>query len=162
MFSNLKPDLYYQDIFKIDLGKLKEQNIEGIICDIDNTIVPWHKEEIILDVIDWFMCVKNLDFQICLVSNGCNKRVEYFSKELDIPGIGRAIKPRKKAYLKALAEMNLEKNQIAVIGDQLFTDILGGNRLGFTTILVDPLGKKEFITTKFLRLIEKLIYTRNC
>jgi len=161
MVIYLKPDLYYKNIFEVDFSKLKQQGIKGIICDIDNTIVPWHENEIMIDVLNWFNEIKGMSFRVCLVSNGLDRRVKYFSKKLDIPGIGRAIKPRKKAYLIAIAELDINKDKIAVIGDQIFTDILGGNRLGLTTILVDPMNKKEFITTKFLRIIEKMIFKRN-
>ncbi len=161
MFKSLQPDQYYKDIFEVNFEKLRQQGIEGIICDIDNTIVSWDEKKVMDEVLSLFTKMKNMNFQICLVSNGLSRRVDYFSKELDIPGFGRAIKPRKKAYLNAIARLDIDKNKIAVIGDQIFTDVFGGNRLGLTTILVDPMNEKEFITTKFLRIIEKIIFKRN-
>ena len=160
MFEVLEPDYYYKDIFSVDFDRLKDIGIRGIICDIDNTIVPYHKKELIQDVLDWFETMKKEGFKICLLSNGMDKRVEFFSNKLDLPAIGQAVKPRKKAYFNAINILNLHNSQIAVIGDQIFTDVYGGNRIGLKTILVDPMDNKEFILTKFVRKIEKFVYKR--
>ncbi len=160
MLSYLRPDLYYENIFAIDPGELQSRGIRGLICDIDNTIVPWSKDEVLEEVIDWFAEINERGYRIVLVSNGLDKRVNYFSQRLDIPAIGRAVKPRKKAFRRARKLLELENKEIAVVGDQIFTDVLGGNRLGFLTILVDPMDKREFITTRILRLLEKLFYRR--
>lgn len=160
MFAFLQPDKYYENIFEIDLDQLQQMGIRGIICDIDNTIVPWNKKEVMEEVAEWFKEMKDRGFKIVLISNGLERRVNYFSECLDIPALGRAVKPRKKAFIRARKLMELNRQEIAVIGDQLFTDVLGGNRLGFLTILVDPLDKQEFITTRVLRLLEKLLYRR--
>lgn len=160
MIKYLTPDHYYNDIFSIDFEELKESGIQGIICDIDNTIVPYQKKIIIDDIVALFAEMKEMGFEICFISNGLKKRVQFFSEKLDVPAFGRAVKPRKKAYKKAMAVLNLEQEQIAVIGDQIFTDILGGNRLGFETILVDPIEEKEFIGTRIIRLLEKTIFNR--
>lgn len=160
MIKYLTPDHYYKNILSINFKKLKESGIQGIICDIDNTIVPYQKKIIIDEILELFANLKEMGFEICLISNGLNKRVQFFSKKLDIPAFGRAVKPRKKAYKKAMSVLKLDQEQIAVIGDQIFTDILGGNRLGFETILVNPMEEKEFIITKIIRMVEKLIFTR--
>jgi len=88
------------------------------------------------------------------------RRVECFSNQLDIPAISNAVKPRKKAFKQGLKILDISNNEVALIGDQIFTDILGGNRMGFQTILVDPLNKEEFFTTKLMRLLEKLVIKR--
>jgi len=159
MFNKFKPDQYYRDIFAIDLGLLKEEGIKGIICDIDNTIVPWSEDSVVKEVIDWFEEIKGQGFKICLLSNGKDKRVNYFSKELSLPAVGLAIKPAKKAFRLAQAKLGLAKEEIVVVGDQ-FTDIFGGNRMGFKTILVDPLSEKEFFMTRLMRKLEGLVYKR--
>lgn len=160
MLDNLKPDLYYPDIFTIDLKLLEGEGIKGFICDIDNTIVPWSEERILQEVIEWFAEVQRKGFKVCLVSNGIDDRVNFFSRRLSLPAVGQAVKPAKRAFKLAKAKLDLRTHEIAVIGDQIFTDILGGNRMGFMTILVDPLSKKEFFTTKIMRLLEKLVFKR--
>ena len=160
MLESLKPDYYYSDISQIDLDLLKSSGIKGIICDIDNTIVAWSQTEILQETDDWIKQLKKEGFLVCLVSNGLNRRVQFFKEELNIPAIGQAVKPRKKAYRKAKKILDLESSEIAVIGDQIFTDILGGNRLNLVTILVDPVDNKEFITTKIMRFFERFVFTR--
>ncbi len=160
MLNNLKPDQYYQDIFTIDLNSLKEEGIKGLICDIDNTIVPWSEDSVLEEVTDWFVEIENHGFKICLVSNGTDKRVKFFSEELSLPAIGQAIKPAKRAFKLAQQMLELKDNEIAVVGDQIFTDVYGGNRMGFRTILVDPMSDKELFTTKFMRSLENLVFKR--
>ncbi|AZO95699.1 YqeG family HAD IIIA-type phosphatase [Iocasia frigidifontis] len=160
MINKLKPDQYYQDVFLIDFDLLKKQGIKGVICDIDNTIVPWSEEEILQEIIDWFSEIKDRGFQICLVSNGTAKRVNYFSEKLDLPAFGQAVKPAGKAFRKAQTVMALNSSEIVVIGDQLFTDVFGGNRMGFVTILVDPMNSREFFTTRIMRLLERMFFKR--
>lgn len=160
MLKKLYPDAYYESIFKINIEDLKESGIKGMIVDIDNTIVPWNDKKLSDEVFNWFKNLIEEGFRLCLISNGMTKRVEYFSNQLDIPAIGTAVKPRKKAFKKALKILGLRKEKIAVVGDQIFTDVLGGNRMGFMTILVDPLNKNEFITTKIMRFIEKIVFNR--
>ena len=160
MFDKLKPELYYQDIFAIDLIALDREGIKGLICDIDNTIMPWSEDTIIKEVLDWFDEIKEQGFSICLVSNGKDKRVKKLSQDLSIPAVGLAAKPSKRAFKKAQKILKLKREEIAVIGDQLFTDIFGGNRMGFKTILVDPMSSKEFFTTMLIRKIERFVYKR--
>jgi HAD superfamily phosphatase (TIGR01668 family) len=160
ILSKLNPDSYYESVFEINLDNLKDADIKGIIVDIDNTIIPWNDKNISDEVFNWFKKMVKEGFKLCLISNGMNKRVEYFSNQLDIPAIGNAVKPRKKAYIKSLKILDLKRDKIAVIGDQVFTDVLGGNRMGFMTILVDPLNKNEFITTRLMRLFEKFVINR--
>lgn len=161
MISLLKPDYYFNDIFSIDLDLLLKQGIKGIICDIDNTIVPWSEKRVLLEVADWFNAVKNKDFRICLVSNGMDRRVSFFSEELEVPAIGQAVKPTRKAFKLAKDKLGLNSSEIAMIGDQIFTDILGGNRMGFKTILVDPMSEEELFSTKIIRKLEKLVFERS-
>ena len=160
MLNKFQPDQYYQDIFSIDLDQLKKEGIKGMLCDIDNTIVPWSEYSVLEEVIDWFAEVKRRGFKICLLSNGRDERVNYFSKKLSIPAVGLAIKPARKAFRLAQEKLGLEKEEIVVVGDQIFTDIFGGNRMGFKTILVDPLSKKEFFMTRIMRRLERLVFKR--
>lgn len=160
MWKKVCPDLFYSSIEEIDLDELKSLGIEGIICDLDNTIIPYGKETIPQSIINWFKNIEEKEFNVCLISNGWKGRVERIAKELGIPAFYRAVKPRKKTYKKALEHLKIPPQKIAVIGDQIFTDVLGGNRMGMLTILVDPLAKKEFKTTRIMRLLEKRVKSR--
>ncbi|EOD00115.1 YqeG family HAD IIIA-type phosphatase [Caldisalinibacter kiritimatiensis] len=153
----LQPNMYVKSVFDIDLLKLKDKGIDSIIVDIDNTLVSWNTKYATENVINWFKKVKNMGFKICIVSNATKTRVVKFNEEVKVLAIHRAIKPRKKAFLEAINKMDTQTFKTAMIGDQIFTDILGGNRVGLFTILVTPLSKKELILTKFIRKIEKIV-----
>jgi uncharacterized protein len=160
MIRLLKPSYYYKNIFSIELDKLIESNIEGIICDIDNTIVPWSEERVLGETFNWFEKIKRMEFKVCLVSNGIDNRASFFGERLDLPYVGMAKKPSKSAFIKAMKILDLEANKIAVIGDQIFTDILGGNRMGFITILVDPMSERELFITRIMRFLEAMFFER--
>ncbi|MFW5999343.1 MAG: YqeG family HAD IIIA-type phosphatase [Halanaerobiaceae bacterium] len=156
------PDYYFAAVPEISPGFLHENDIEGIICDIDNTIVVWNNDELSDRYRDWFTMLLERGFEVCLISNGLNSRVEYFGRKLGVPAVGQAVKPLKRAFFEAGGKLEVEPEKIAVIGDQIFTDILGGNRAGFITILVDPIDRKEFFLTRFMRLFEKPLFNRDC
>ena len=160
MFNKLMPDHYYKNIYDINIDFLKDMGIKGVICDIDNTIAEWSKREMKKEVQSWFEELSAEGFKVCLVTNSLGERAVYFGEKMDIPAVGRAVKPAKRSFLKAQQLLSLPREEIVVVGDQLFTDVLGGNRLGFVTILVDPISKNEFITSRFFRLLEKLFFTR--
>jgi HAD superfamily phosphatase (TIGR01668 family) len=97
---------------------------------------------------------------MCLVSNNLSTRVSRFSRALDIPAIAKAAKPRRRSFRQAMEIMGTTAEHTAVIGDQLFTDVLGGNRLHLFTVLVSPLSPLEFWTTRLVRRAERLVLPR--
>jgi len=159
MLKLLIPKLYKPSIYEVDLSSLKKENIQGIILDLDNTLVPWGEKEASKEVIDWIGLVKSKGFKLCLVSNShlYSRKVNRLSNALKIPAIAGAFKPFPRAFRRATQIMNTSSSQTAVIGDQIFTDILGGNYLGMYTILVTPLSPKEFFTTRIVRKIERIV-----
>lgn len=149
-----RPDFYYNNIYDINLQQFKELGINGLICDLDNTLLAWDDQKIGPKIKEWIIQVKELGISICILSNSLQTRVNKVSHILQLPAISKALKPRKRAFELAINKLNVNQNRIAVVGDQLFTDIFGGNRLGLLTILVDPIANKEFITTKLVRVLE--------
>ena len=157
MWKFLCPKQYAENIHQIDIEQLKEKGIRGVIMDLDNTLVSPNDDTVIPEVADWIDQIKDAGFGACIVSNNNSRRGEVLSKSFDLPGFWKAVKPRRRAFRKAIKMMNLKPSQVAVVGDQVFTDILGGNRLGLYTILVRPLNKREFVGTMFVRKVEKVI-----
>lgn len=151
------PDLFLESIYNIDLQKLSNNNIKGLILDVDNTLVAQYIKSPDKKLIDWVNNNRNNNIKMCIVSNGSPKRVQEFNKELNLPIISKAKKPLKKGFLKALEIMDLNKNEVAVVGDQLLTDVLGGNRLNMFTILVKRIDSKEEVLVQMKRYIEKAI-----
>ena len=157
IINYLSPKYYFDKISDIDLNKLKQKNIDTILLDLDNTLVPWYNSYIDPEIYNWLNNIRMNNFKVCIISNGLSIRVKRISKELGFPFISNAIKPSTRSIVKALKMLNSKPENTVIIGDQIFTDILAGNRLGLTTILVKPLAKVELITTKFIRIIEKKI-----
>lgn len=160
MLSKLKPDYFVSCLQDIPLNELRSKGIKGIIIDLDNTLTNWNCIDIELDVCDWLNNLVEIGFRVCIVSNNNTSRIIASLKYLNIPFVANAFKPGKRAFLKAMKILETTPNSTAVIGDQLFTDILGGKRVGTTTILVSPLSKREFIGTKVIRKLEKVILNR--
>lgn len=157
MLTNFLPNQYVKSIFQITPESLKEKGIKGIITDLDNTLVEWDRPNATPKLIHWFEEMKKENIKITIVSNNNRERVQAFSDPLNIPFIFQARKPMGRAFMKAVGDMGLKKEETVVIGDQLLTDVLGGNRSGFHTILVVPVASTDGIWTRFNRLIERRI-----
>ncbi|BCV21820.1 YqeG family HAD IIIA-type phosphatase [Moorella sp. Hama-1] len=156
----LQPDLYVRSLCDIPLALLKDQGIRGLIIDLDNTVTEWGRATLDRGVRRWFADLKEQGIKACLVSNNRSSRVKKVADALGIPGISRAGKPRRRAFRQAMAVMDTKTGSTAVIGDQVFTDILGGNRLGMYTILVMPINSREFFGTRMMRHVERF-FTRH-
>lgn len=154
MFERFRPDEVAPGLKDINLERLQKKRLRGIICDIDNTLLPWDHDVPDQETREWIEQAKNLGIQVVLLSNALPRRANSLSEQLEIPARAQAIKPRRKGFKKALEEMGLEPGEVAVVGDQIFTDVWGGNRMGMYTILVSPLAEKEFFSTKILRCLE--------
>lgn len=149
------PDFYVTSIYAIDFIKLKERGIENLIIDIDNTLVTWGSLEADESAKCLINELKMLKFKICLLSNSSKKRVLRFVSNMDIDFFSLGIKPMRVMFLGALKKLHGKPSNTCVIGDQIFTDIIGGNRCGICTMLVDPISNQEFFSTKYIRILEK-------
>ncbi len=157
MIDALRPRLLVPSLLAVDLDRLRHRGIEGLILDLDNTVVHWDRDATAPEFAAWIERAKEGAFRMCLVSNSLGPRVARFSAELDIPAIARAAKPRRRSFRQAMEIMGTTAEHTAVIGDQIFTDVLGGNRLHLFTVLVTPLSPLEFWTTRMLRRVEHLV-----
>ncbi len=160
MLQKLYPSEIVDSIYEIDLSALKEKGIKAIIADLDNTLVPWRSTEIKDTLIDWVKDVRNAELSLAIVSNNTSRRVNGLSEQLGVIAVPSAVKPRRRAFRNVAERFNLDPSEIAVVGDQLLTDILGGNRTGMYTILVTPISSNEFIGTKIIRQIERFFLQR--
>jgi len=157
LFEILKPKIYVNSVYNIDLKKLKKtKKMKGIIVDLDNTLVAWGQKEISQKTIDWVKEAKRLGFKVCIVSNTNSKRVAEFAKIFNIPYHSKYFKPFSIAFNNGLKILDTKKSETVVIGDQIFTDIWGGNKLKLLTILVVPIVKKDSIGTFLHRNLEKI------
>jgi HAD superfamily phosphatase (TIGR01668 family) len=147
-----------------DIGpaQLAEWGIRGVVLDLDNTLVLWHALEVSAEVREWVRALHDAGVKMCLLSNTHKpKRVRVVAEDLGIHFVGGGMKPRRRGFRKAMEAMGVSAEETAVVGDQLFTDIWGGNRTGLRTILVEPLAPREFWGTKMVqRPLERLYFQR--
>ncbi len=160
MIENFIPDIYQKSIYTIDYKKLKNSGIKCILFDVDNTLVPLHIKKPSKKVKDLIERLKEMGFRIILLSNAGKQRLRPFKDYLEVDCSALSMKPFATKYKKILKEFKLQENEVASVGDQLLTDILGGNRVGITTILVNPISLKDRYITKINRTIENIIKKR--
>ena len=151
------PRLYCENILEVTPEILKENNIKALILDVDNTLIDYNKN-LSEEKIQWAKNLKGQGVKLYILSNSNNKeKVEKVANTLNIPYVLFARKPFKKGFLAIQKELQLNSEQIGVVGDQIFTDVLGGNRCKMFTILVEPIDKKDLLITAWKRPIEEKI-----
>ena len=156
MLQKFYPDRIETSTYGIDFEELYNKGCRGLIFDIDNTLVK-HGEDATEDAIHLFKRLKEIGFEVCLMSNNKLERVERFNKHIQVRAIHNAAKPSKKNYIKAMELMGTTKETTTFIGDQLFTDVFGAKRLGIPNILVEPIHKSEEIQIVLKRYLEKIV-----
>lgn len=151
------PNLYLTTIQEITIGLLMKNKIKALILDVDNTLIDYHKN-LSEEVIQWSQKLQGQGIKMYILSNtNKEEKVKAVAKKLEIPYEMFAKKPFKKGFQKVQQILNIKPENIAVVGDQIFTDILGGNRCHMFTILVDPVDKKDYWYTAWKRPIENKI-----
>ncbi|MCI8519217.1 MAG: YqeG family HAD IIIA-type phosphatase [Clostridia bacterium] len=154
------PQIYLDNVTKITIDFLKENGIKALILDIDNTLLDFDKN-LLQGAEEWCNNLKGQGIKFYILSNTNKKeKVEMVSKRLDIPYIMFAKKPLKKGFIKAKQALNLEESQIAVAGDQIFTDVIGANRSKMFSILTKPIDKRDILMTRIKRPLEDALIRR--
>jgi len=143
MLQYFAPDIICRSITDIPLDELKERGIRGLLFDLDNTITEWQKDEVTERNKQWLHDLREQGFSICIVSNNHAPRVKRVAEQLGLPCLHSAAKPRRKSYWQAAALLKLAPQQLAMVGDQLLTDVLGGNIYGVKTVLAKPIKPEK-------------------
>ena len=156
----LKPDYYYDTVYDIPYGELWQNNIRGLIFDIDNTIAPYAENYPTAKVVALVKRLQGMGFNVTLLTNNTNRRLDCFTKPLGLFGTANALKPLARGVRKAMRHMKTTRNQTAIIGDQLLSDIWAGKNARVTTILVKPLSDKDFAFVRIKRRIEGRLLRR--
>jgi HAD superfamily phosphatase (TIGR01668 family) len=157
LFKDYYPTYIYENVESIPIELLKNNNIELILIDMDNTLVN-NKYIYKKKLKEWIDMVKGDRIKVFIFSNSImGKKVKRIASELGVEYYFNVSKPKLKGYKKIEEETKIPKEKIVMIGDQIFTDVLGGNRFGIKTILVNPICEKEIIVTKVKRPLERFI-----
>lgn len=151
------PDMYEKNIYSIDYESLKNRGIKCILFDLDNTLVPYNKKTITKKLQNLVEELKEMDFKVIIFSNNTKKRVEPFKKALRVDCLVNAKKPFVMNYNKIIKIYKLNQSQVVMIGDKIVTDVLGGNKAGITTILVNPISVYDSFGGRILNKLERKI-----
>ena len=154
------PDLYLNDIYEISPEMLKSKGIKAVLLDIDNTLVTYDDPMPTESVLNWLEALKNEGINAAFISNNHKERVELFNSELGFFATWDSGKPFIKCHRRAMAELGTDTSNTAVIGDQIFTDVWSGKRLGLYAILVKPIKDKTSLVNRSKRALEKPILRR--
>ena len=156
----LYPNQHLKKVEQITIQFLEKNNIKALILDVDNTLIDYNRT-MKESVIQWAKALKKQGIKLYILSNTNHKeKVEEVANKLEVPYRNLAKKPLKAGFLKVQKELQEKPENIAVVGDQIFTDVIGGNRCNMYTILVDPINPKDFWYTAWKRPLENKIKER--
>lgn len=151
------PNDYLKSVTEITNEYLTKNNIKALILDVDNTLIDYDKN-LSIEIVNWAKELKSYDIKMIILSNSNKKeKVKEVAKKLKLDYIYFGMKPLKKGFKKAIQKLNIENKYIAVVGDQIFTDVIGANRMKMYSILVEPIEEKDIFITLLKRPIENFI-----
>jgi HAD superfamily phosphatase (TIGR01668 family) len=151
------PDRFAVRLHDVSLAELHAAGIRGLIVDLDNTLLGFRETELGAEHLAWVAEAHERGMQIVMLSNNFTGRVTGIAAQLGVLSIPNALKPLPFGFLRAVHRLGLPRRAIAVVGDQLFTDVLGGKFCGLYTILTEPIEAKDFAITRMFRFFERLM-----
>lgn len=157
----LRPNFIINQITDITVDFLKEQNIKALFLDVDNTLSVAHADKTLREgVLEWLEEMKQGGISLMILSNAKKKRAEKFAKSIGLDVVGLAAKPLPFGYIRGLKALKEKAKNTAIVGDQVFTDVLGGKLSGIKTILVTNITPEDSLSFKIRRKIEKKLKSR--
>lgn len=158
--SLLRPADVIGHVREITPEFLAARGLRALVLDLDNTLIPYRSYEDAGEVVRWAQELRGAGTGLYLLSNATARRAAFWLPRLGFEGVGMAGKPNPRAFQRALRHLGLPAHQVAMVGDQLFTDVLGGNLTGMHTVLVRPLIDNALPHTKVTRRIERAVLRR--
>jgi HAD superfamily phosphatase (TIGR01668 family) len=158
--DRLRPDAAAPTLAQVDRAALWSRGVRGIVLDLDNTCCAYHQPELAPGVAEWVRAARAEGFAMVLLSYNFAELVAAVAAQLDVPAVPNALKPLPFGFLRAVRMLGTPRRATVVIGDQLFTDVLGAKLLGYHTVLTEPLVPVDFPLTRVLRLLERLVFAR--
>ena len=143
MLKFLAPHLRVERVEELTLERLREMGVGCLLLDVDCTLKRYRQSEVTPEVAAWLEELRTGGVEMCLASNGLGRRIERFAAKLDIPFLAKAMKPFPFRIKAALRRMGYDPEKTAMVGDQLFADVMAGRLAGLTSILVCPIHPEE-------------------
>lgn len=158
--SFVRPNLYLSSVLDLQLAELKTLGIRALLLDVDCTLKDHGSKILNPGVKAWLDSMRAEGIQLCLLSNGKSRRIGAFAGELGLPFIARAFKPLPFGCRAAIRKLGVRPEQTAMVGDQIFADVMAGRLAGLYTVLVQPTHPAEPWFTRLKRPLERRVLTR--
>lgn len=152
-----KPNFNFHRITDITPDFLNNKGIKALILDVDNTLSTHHGMSLVEGLEDWLSLMKKEGIKLIILSNSKEKRVKPFAEKIGLDYISLGLKPLPFGYIKARKILSMKRKEVATVGDQIFTDVLGGNLYGIKTVMTDFILAETGPSFKFKRRIEKVL-----
>lgn len=152
-----RPNIKLNKVTDISLEILNKYNINALILDVDNTLSTHHGQVLTDGLEDWLTLMKENGIKLTVLSNSNSKRLEPFAQKIGLDYISLGLKPLPFGYLRALKRLKSNKKQTAIVGDQIFTDVMGGNFVGVNTILLTPIKPETSLRFRMKRKVEAFV-----
>lgn len=154
----LKPDIKLHGITDITVEILNKFDIKALLLDVDNTMSTHHGQALTEGLLEWIDRMNKNGIKLMVLSNSKRKRIEPFAERISLPFISLGCKPLPTGYLRGVRALGEKRKNVAIVGDQIFTDVLGGNLVGVKTVLLTPIKLEDGLSFKIRRNLEKKIY----
>ena len=153
----LYPNAHFNNVREIEIEFLRKNNINALILDVDNTLIDFDKN-LMPETVEWANNLKAEGIKLYILSNSNKKeKVKTVAEKLNVEYEYFGKKPLKTGFKRVQKKLGEKSENIGVVGDQIFTDVLGGNRCKMFTILVEPIAQKDIWVTMLKRPIENAI-----
>lgn len=149
-----RPNIKLDKITDISVELLNKYNINALILDVDNTLSTHHGQVLTNGLEDWLKMMRKNNVKLTILSNSKSKRVEPFAKRISLDYISLGLKPLPFGYLRAVRALACKRKNTAIVGDQIFTDIIGGNVVGVKTIWLTPIEPEPMLSFRIRRKLE--------
>ena len=156
----LKPDIKLHGITNITVELLNKFDIKALLLDVDNTMSTHHGTVLTDGLLDWIADMQQNGIKLMVLSNSKRHRIQPFAARIGLPFISLGCKPLPTGYLRGVRALGEKRKNVAIVGDQIFTDVLGGNVVGVKTILLTPIKLEDGWSFKVRRNLEKKLYKK--
>ncbi len=150
-----KPDIKLHRITDITVELLSNKNIKGLVLDVDNTLSTHHGMSLVEGLEGWISLMQEAGIKLIILSNSKEKRVKPFAEKIGLDYASLGCKPLPFGYMKVKKRLGFKRKEIAIVGDQMFTDVMGGNLFGIITIMTDLILAEDKPSFKIRRKLEK-------
>ena len=150
----LKPTAREFRVTDITPEQLKGMGVSALLLDVDNTLSTHHGTVLLDGLIDWINNMQHSGIELLILSNSKERRVKPFAEGLGLGFVSLGLKPLPFGFIRALKKLKLKKREVALAGDQIFTDVLGARLMGIKVFLLEPIKLEDGVSFKIRRKLE--------